>query len=116
MKHFLLSIQQPDGPRPEPAVLEEIMRDVQALDEELRREGAWVFSDGLEEPAAATVLRWEDDEVRAAEGPWNPGSEHVGGICIVKAADLEAALAWGRKLTRATTLPVEVRPFQTDVG
>ena len=25
--------------------------------------------------------------------------------------DLDAALEWGRKLARATTLPIEVRPF-----
>jgi len=31
------------------------------------------------------------------------------------APDLDAALEWGRKATEATTLPIEVRPFQDDV-
>ena len=28
----------------------------------------------------------------------------------------EAALDWGRRLARATTLPIEVRPFQGGTG
>ncbi len=34
-----------------------------------------------------------------------------GGFPVVRAPDLDAALAWGRKLAEATTLPVEVRPL-----
>jgi hypothetical protein len=30
----------------------------------------------------------------------------------VDAADLDQALAWAGKAARATTLPIEVRPFQ----
>jgi hypothetical protein len=46
------------------------------------------------------------------DGPYTEGKEHIGGCCIVNAPDLDAALEWGRKAARATTLPVEVRPFQ----
>ncbi|MGN6674293.1 MAG: YciI family protein, partial [Thermomicrobiales bacterium] len=42
------------------------------------------------------------------------GKEHIGGFRIIKAPDLDAALAWGRKLARAIPLPIEVRPFQDD--
>jgi L-alanine-DL-glutamate epimerase-like enolase superfamily enzyme len=38
----------------------------------------------------------------------------IGRFTIIKPADLDAALEWGRKLARATTLPVEVRPIQSD--
>ena len=31
-------------------------------------------------------------------------------------ADLDAALAWGRRYAGTTGLPMEVRPFQTDAG
>ena len=46
------------------------------------------------------------------DGPYAEGKEHLGGFTIINAPDLDAALDWGRKLARATTLPVEVRPFQ----
>jgi hypothetical protein len=36
-------------------------------------------------------------------------------LTIIKAANLDDALGWGRKLARATTLPIEVRPFQGEL-
>jgi hypothetical protein len=112
MKHYLLSIQQPDGGPPDPATLEPIMRDVETFNNELRAAGAWVFAGGLHDPSTATVLRVRDGEDVITDGPYLEGKEHVGGLSIVAAQDLDAALEWGRKLARATTLPVEVRPFQ----
>jgi len=46
------------------------------------------------------------------DGPFVEGKEHIGGFVVVRARDLDAALEWGRKLARATTLPIEVRPLQ----
>ena len=34
-----------------------------------------------------------------------------GGLVVVAADDLDQALVWARKLSQATTLPIEVRPF-----
>jgi hypothetical protein len=114
MKQYLLSIYQPDGDPPPSVDLEQIGRDVAALNQELKAAGAWVFSDGLHPPSTATVLRLQDGEVLMTDGPYVEGKEHLGGCCIIKAPDLDAALEWGRKAARATTLPVEVRPFQGD--
>jgi hypothetical protein len=116
MKLYLLSIQQPDG-GPAPAeVLEPIAADLATFNEELRAAGAWVFAGGLEtmdQPRAATVVRVRDGELLTTDGPYAEGKEHVGGISIIKAPDLDTALEWAGRLARATrTLPVEVRPFQ----
>ena len=72
----------------------------------------WVFSAGLHPASSATVLRPEDGQVLMTDGPFAEGKEHVGGFSIIDAPDLDAALDWGRKLARATTLPIEVRPFR----
>ena len=48
------------------------------------------------------------------DGPFAEAKEHLGGFTIVSAPDLDAALNWASGLARATTLPVEVRPFQDD--
>jgi hypothetical protein len=116
MNTYLLSIYQPDGPPPAPVKLEAIMRDVAALREEMKRAGAWVFSHGLCPASTSTVVRLDKDkgQVLLTDGPYVEGKEHVGGLCIVHAPDLDAALEWGRKLARATTLPIEVRPFQAE--
>ena len=37
--------------------------------------------------------------------------------CVVlDVPDLDAALEWGRRLVRATTIPIEVRPFYDTAG
>ena len=112
MKQYLLSIYQPDGDPPPPEVLKAVMRDIDALNRELIAAGAWVFAGGLHPTSTATVVRIGDGEVLMTDGPFAEGKEHIGGICIIKATDLDAALEWANKLARATTLPIEVRPFQ----
>ena len=114
MKQYLLSVYQPDGTPPPPAVLDKIMEDVYALRQEMKTAGAWVFAAGLHPPSTATVVRIKDGDVLMTDGPYAEGKEHIGGFSIVKAPDLDAALEWGRKLARATTLPIEVRPFQEE--
>src|SRR5579883_1114453 len=109
VKQYLLSVYQPDGPIPPPAVLEGIMRDVNALAQEMKAAGAWVFSGGLHPASTATVVRLKDREVLTTDGPYVEGKEHLGGFTIIRAPDLDSALEWGRKLARATTLPIEVR-------
>jgi hypothetical protein len=115
MKQYLLSVYQPEGDTPPPEVLETVMRDVDALNRELQAAGAWVFAGGLHPPGTATVVRLQDGEVLITDGPFAEGKEHLGGLCIIKAPDLDSALEWARKATRATTLPIEVRPFQDEV-
>ncbi|MDQ4027658.1 MAG: YciI family protein [Actinomycetota bacterium] len=114
MKQYLLSVYQPDGDPPPPDVLEPIMRDLDALNEEMKAVGAWVFSGGLHPPSTATVVRHVHGDVLTTDGPYAESKEHLGGFTIIKAPHLDAALEWARKLARATTLPIEVRPFHGD--
>jgi hypothetical protein len=111
MKQYLLTIYQPDGDPPAPEVLGKIMQDVHKVREELQTAGAWVFAGGLHPPSAATVVRFRDGKAVITDGPFAEAKEHVGGFNIILAPDLDAALEWARKLARATTLPIEVRPF-----
>src|SRR4051812_13749238 len=114
MTKYLLSVYQPDNPIPEGVDIDAIMRDVDAMNEELKEKGAWVFAGGLHEPSTATVLRAQGGDVLTTDGPFAEGKEFLGGFTIIQAADLDEALAWGRQLARATRLPVEVRPFQAE--
>jgi hypothetical protein len=115
MKQYLLSIYQPDGDPPPPDVLEQIARDVQAVNQELRGAGAWVFSGGLHAPSTATVINPRNDALPMTDGPYVEGKEHIGGLTIIKASSLDEAVAWAHKLAQATTLPIEVWPFQGEV-
>jgi hypothetical protein len=114
MKQYLLSVITPDTTPPPPEVLGPIMQNVEAFNSEVKAAGAWVFSGGLNHPTTATIVRLRDGEVLTTDGPFAEGKEYIGGFSIIKAPDLDAALEWGRKLTQATTLPIEVRPFVTE--
>jgi hypothetical protein len=111
MARYMLGIYQPVGDPPPPEVLEPIMRDLEKVNEEMRAAGAWVFAAGLHDPSTATVLRAQEGEVLVTDGPFAEGKEHLGGFTIIEAPDLDAALEWGRKVARALTLPIEVRPL-----
>jgi hypothetical protein len=113
MAQYLLGVIQPDGPAPEPEVLSAIMADVDTVDQEMRDKGVWVFAGGLHPASTSTVVRADaDGGVLMTDGPFAEGKEHLGGFTIVDVPDLDAALEWGRRLAEATTLPIEVRPFQ----
>ena len=115
MKQYLLSVHMVEGEAPASAeAIEKAYRDVEALNAEIQAAGAWVFAGGLHPASTATVVRVRDGEVVTTDGPFAEGKEHIGGFWVIRAADLDAALAWARRATRACGGPVEVRPFQED--
>jgi hypothetical protein len=112
MPQYLLTVVEPStGPGLQPGQLDKIMVDVEAVHQAMHDAGIWVFGGGLHPPATATTLRPQGDEILVTDGPFVEGKEHVGGFSVVDVPDLDAALGWGRKLVRATTIPIEVRPF-----
>jgi hypothetical protein len=111
MNTYLLSVMQPQGEPPPPEVMDGIRRDLDAFNKELKDADAWVFAGGLHDPSTATVVRPGGDGALITDGPYAESKEFLGGVCILRAQDLDAALGWARKAANATTLPIEVRPF-----
>lgn len=68
-----------------------------------------MFTGGLHAPSGATVVRADG---MITDGRYLEGKEHIGGIWVITAPDLDTALAWGRKAAAATMLPIEVRLFR----
>lgn len=118
MSQYLISVIEPTGYGiPEPEDLERIMKNVQAVDADMREAGVWVFAGGLHAPDTATTLRpGGNGELVVTDGPFAESKEHIGGFSIIDVPDLDAALEWGRRMGVACELPVEVRPFQDFVG
>ena len=93
--------------------MQRIGAQVGALNEELQAAGAEVFAGGLMPARSATAMRPAGDGgVSMIDGPYAESKEIMGGFWVVEAADLDAALEWGRKAALACEGPVEVRPFQ----
>ncbi len=117
IKQYLLSVCYPAGStQPPPEALQRIMQDVGALQKEMQAAGIWIFSGGLHAVDTATVVRLEGGQVVTTDGPFIESKEQIGGITILKATDLDAALAWGGKMSKAIGVPIEVRPFMGGRG
>ncbi|WP_020659694.1 YciI family protein [Amycolatopsis benzoatilytica] len=112
MPQYLLGIYQPDGGVPDAETLADIVARLNAVTDEMKSAGSWVFSGGLRPPADATVIRASGGRVLHTDGPFAEGKEHLGGFTIVTAPDRAAAAEWARRISEITTLPVEIRQFQ----
>ncbi len=114
MTQYLLSAHSVAGEVHDPMTVEEVQqsyKQVSTLEAEMQSAGAWVFAGRLHDPATATVVRVSDGEVLTTDGPFVESKEHLGGFYIIEAEDLDAALAWASKVSRAVKAPIEVRPF-----
>jgi hypothetical protein len=111
MPQYLVAIHHPDGY--DGSLEGEAMeRDIDVLNEEMEAAGARIFAGGLSGDSSARSLRAQPDgKVLITDGSYLETKEHVGGFWILKAANLDEALAWGRKAVVACRAPVEVRPF-----
>jgi hypothetical protein len=113
VNQYLLSVYHVEGTRTlSPEGTEQMFRDVDALNTEMQSAGAWVFAGGLHPVSSSTVVRVQDGAVITTDGPFAEGKEHIGGFWVIKADDLDAALAWAAKATVACVEAIEVRPFQ----
>ena len=109
MAQYLVAIHHPDNY--DPSVEGEAMqRDINALNREMVAAGVRVFVGGLSAASRAKSLRAQPDgQVLITDGPYLETKEHIGGFWILEAANLDEALAWGRKAAVACRAPVEVR-------
>lgn len=115
MTLYLLSVHGADeSPYATPEDMERAYRDVAALNDDLRAQGAWVFAGGLHPATTARVVRAKDGALLHTDGPYLEGKEHIGGFWVIQAADEDTALRWAEKATVACQGAVEVRPFQDD--
>jgi hypothetical protein len=115
MTQYLLSVAMIDGAPPPPDdEMQRAFRQVDELNAELQAKGVWVFAGGLLPASSATVVRADGDDILVTDGPFTESKEHIGGFWVIEAPDLDAALAWAAKATRACGAPVEVRPFQPE--
>ena len=113
MTQYLVAIHHPDNY--DPSKEDEAMaRDIDGLNDEMVAAGVRIFVGGLTSPSDARSLRAQPDgKVLVTDGPYLETKEHIGGFWVVEAANLDEALAWGRKAVVACRAPVEVRPFGT---
>ena len=111
MPQYLVAIQHPNN-YDSSLEGEAMIRDISALNREMIAAGVRDFAGGLE-PArkAKSVRKRADGEVIIIDGPYLEAKEHVGGLWLLKCADMDEAVEWARKAAVACRVPVEVRAF-----
>jgi hypothetical protein len=115
MKQYLLSVSMVEGaPTRSDTETQKAFERTARLNDEMQAAGTWVFGGGLLPASSATVVRAKGDDVIVTDGPFTESKEHIGGFWVIVAADLDEALEWATKATRACGEPVEVRPFQEE--
>ncbi|CAN5262258.1 hypothetical protein BH20ACT16_BH20ACT16_05430 [soil metagenome] len=70
MTQYQLSVYDTGEAPPAADVIAQMHQDVNALNDEIRQAGAWVFAGGLEPPSTATVVRVSDGETLLTDGPF----------------------------------------------
>jgi hypothetical protein len=111
MKQYLVAVHHPDDYDPS-VETEAMMEEIHALNREMIAAGVRIFAGGLSAAGNARSLRAQPNgKVLVTDGPYLETKEHIGGFWVLKAADMEEALAWGRKAVVACRASVEVRQF-----
>ena len=117
MTQYLISVSHNTSEAPtmqnmDPAVIQSILDAVDAFNDRLRAEGAWVFAGGLQPIQTATTVDNTGNSPVVADGPHAQFEDYLGGFWVIEANDHDAALEWAKDASRACAGRVQVRAFQ----
>jgi hypothetical protein len=92
--------------------MQNAFKQVEAFNQKLQAQGAWVFAGGLHPPDTASTIRIVNGQRVITDGPFSEAKEQIGGFWVINATDLDSALDLADEASRACMQPVEVRPLQ----
>ena len=76
----------------------------------LQQGGVLLTTLGIEPPETTAAVRAGNGAPRVQRGPAARTQEQLGGVCVIEADDLDAALAWAKRAPFDHCAVVEVRP------
>ncbi|MGH3483294.1 MAG: YciI family protein [Nocardioidaceae bacterium] len=88
----------------------DVAKAAQAVDQEAKDAGVWVFSGGLESQRASIVAT----DGTITDGPYPETKEVIGGFAVVDVPSREEALEWAAKIAVACRCSQEVRELLPD--
>ena len=90
--------------------LPDVAKAAQAVVQEARAAGVWVFGGGLESQRASIV----GTDWMVTDGPYPETKEVIGGFAVVDVPSREQALEWAAKIAVACRCSQEVRELLPD--
>lgn len=88
----------------------DIIAQHEAFAAELVEKGLMRGGAGLKTAATATTVRKAAGQYALHDGPFAESKEQLGGFYLIEVPDLDAALAWARRIPLSGDGSVEVRP------
>ena len=104
MTQYLIAFNDGDMTFPEEE-LPDVAKAAQAVVQEARGAGVWVFGAGLEHHDVVSVVATDGT---VTDGPYPESKEHLGGFAVVDVPSREAALEWAAKIAVACRCAQEV--------
>ncbi len=89
----------------------EVMEAYNNYTKEMQDAGVFVAGEALHPTSSATSVRVRDGKTMTTDGPFAETKEALGGYYVVKADDLDGAIAWAAKCPGAQWGTTEVRPI-----
>jgi hypothetical protein len=116
MTQYLLSVHGSDEEYAAMSAeeMQQSFADTGKVNDEMQAAGVWVFAGGLHPVAQATTVDNTGEKPIVTDGPYLESKEYLGGFWILELPDLDAALDWATRASKACRGAVEVRPFQSE--
>jgi len=113
MKYMLLICSDPTllGSPAGQAMIPDILAKHTKLAEEFNAAGVQWSGARLQGADAATTVRTDGGQQTLHDGPFAETKEQLGGYYLIEAPDLDAAIAWAKKIPMPGRGSVEVRPI-----
>ncbi len=110
MRFMLLVIprgyeQAKPGTMPDAKAVERMMR----YNEELQNAGVLLALDGLHPPSAGARVSFSGGQPTVTEGPFQEGTEAVGGYWMIQVPSKDEAIEWARRAPMGDNEIIEVR-------
>jgi hypothetical protein len=117
MKYMLLIYGNEDvwGSVPQ-ETFAEVIRETDALQQELRESGEFVGAYGVADQDQAKTVRLQDGVPAVTDGPYIEAKEYLGSFDIVDCESLERALEIAARVPFARIGSVEVRPLMHEAA
>ncbi|MBE9099165.1 YciI family protein [Vacuolonema iberomarrocanum] len=93
-----------------------LMESCFAYDDELRRGGHFIGGEALQSVQNAATLRYQHGQVTVTDGPYAETKEHLGGILILEARDLNHAIQLMSQHPGVRSGPFEIRPVDEAIN
>ena len=111
MTQYLIMFDDGDMVFPAEDLLD-VAKASQAVVQEAREAGAWVFGAGLEHHDVVSVVATDGT---VTDGPYPESKEHIGGFAVVDVPSREAALEWAAKIAAACRCAQQVFELLPDL-